>query len=559
MTDAFSSIITSEVEIYINAIPTLLVRLATYLQLWSQPQEALSTSAASSSFLPPQQKFRKHFLNLLLPLLTRKDFIDALRTFFSSTLDLSILDPEAAYHAEAFTSRAIQAIHYLTLLERFEPLLLGVVYAAIENRITSTAAGEFESESVLSGLGEWLTTDIGKWLISFYSLAFNELSEDQARSRAAKVLKPIVQRFEWHIYSILFKLRTSELFDMVVDYPASLPGIRDLTTCLIKTDQRQFLIRSLNRQIKARLLHPGADTRDILTQYISLIRALRIVDPPGVLLARCANAMRAYLRAREDTIRCIVQGMVDEEGDLLTELQGGTNGSRSDPGATNTRELREKEEDDLENYNDDNYTWTPAPVDAPADYSRNKAADIVQLLVSIYDTKELFIKELQHLLAERLLAIKSNGFERELRNIEILKIRFGEAALSGLEVMLKDCADSKRIDNALHSAANQHVNIPSFGDVLHTTIVSHLFWPSFQRHSLKLPGQLGRMTDAYEKAFRQMKPEKRLQWIPNLGSVSLEITLKDRSLSLDVTPTQAAVLELFSEKCECNRLFCRLL
>jgi hypothetical protein len=37
------------------------------------------------------------------------------------------------------------------------------------------------------------------------------------------------------------------------------------------------------------------------------------------------------------------------------------------------------------------------------------------------------------------------------RNIEILKIRFGEAALQVCEVMLRDMTDSKRIDQHVQS------------------------------------------------------------------------------------------------------------
>lgn len=45
-----------------------------------------------------------------------------------------------------------------------------------------------------------------------------------------------------------------------------------------------------------RLLHPGADTKDIITQYIATIKCLRILDPPGVLLSRVADPIREYLR-----------------------------------------------------------------------------------------------------------------------------------------------------------------------------------------------------------------------------------------------------------------------
>lgn len=83
---------------------------------------------------------------------------------------------------------------------------------------------------------------------------------------------------------------------------------------------------------------------------------------------------------------------------------------------------------------------------------------------------------------------------------------------------------------------------------VHSLIVSHLFWPRFKKQSLKLPGQLGRLAKQYEKAFTKLKPEKRLEWLPALGSVSLEVVLKDRTLELEVTPLQAAVLEMFDAR-----------
>lgn len=40
---------------------------------------------------------------------------------------------------------------------------------------------------------------------------------------------------------------------------------------------------------------------------------------------------------------------------------------------------------------------------------------MIQLLVSIYDTKDVFVKELQVLLAQRLLAIRDYALEKEVR------------------------------------------------------------------------------------------------------------------------------------------------
>jgi anaphase-promoting complex subunit 2 len=46
------------------------------------------------------------------------------------------------------------------------------------------------------------------------------------------------------------------------------------------------------------------------------------------------------------------------------------------------------------------------------DFRANKPSDVISTLVSIYDSKDLFVKELQVLLAQRLLTIKDDGMEK---------------------------------------------------------------------------------------------------------------------------------------------------
>ena len=66
----------------------------------------------------------------------------------------------------------------------------------------------------------------------------------------------------------------------------------------------------------------------------------------------------------------------------------------------------------MEDYSDPN--WEPEPIDAGPDFRTNKPADTISTLVSIYDSKDLFIKELQVLLAQRLLAIQDGNFDNEV-------------------------------------------------------------------------------------------------------------------------------------------------
>lgn len=50
------------------------------------------------------------------------------------------------------------------------------------------------------------------------------------------------------------------------------------------------------------------------------------------------------------------------------------------------------------------------------DFRANKPSDVISTLVSIYDSKDLFVKELQTLLAQRLLAVEDGNFEKEVRH-----------------------------------------------------------------------------------------------------------------------------------------------
>lgn len=54
--------------------------------------------------------------------------------------------------------------------------------------------------------------------------------------------------------------------------------------------------------------------------------------------------------------------------------------------------------------------------------------------------------------------------------------------------------------------------------------------------------------EQYAKQFTTFKPDKKLRWLPHLGTVSMEVKLEDRTVSAEVTPLEAAVLEHFDEQ-----------
>lgn len=84
------------------------------------------------------------------------------------------------------------------------------------------------------------------------------------------------------------------------------------------------------------------------------------------------------------------------------------------------------------------------------------------MIVDIYGSKELFVNEYRNLLAERLLIQLDFTPEKEIRNLELLKLRFGENLLHSCEVMLKDISDSKRINAHIQGLAGQGKSLNNF-------------------------------------------------------------------------------------------------
>ncbi|KAJ5179847.1 hypothetical protein N7492_003057 [Penicillium capsulatum] len=351
-------------------------------------------------------------------------------------------------------------------------------------------------------------------------------------------------------------LRTSELFDVIVEWPASSGAIEDLRHFTIHPASRSHVTQSFVAILNHRLLHPGASTVEILQVYISIIRAFHLLDPKGVLLDRIARPIRRYLRERDDTVKVIVSGMLAEppatdaptlpsSGDNLVELATELTKAHQTSLQTNNHEL---DWDDM--------NWMPDPVDAAPDYRKSKSADVIDSLISLFDSKETFVKELQTLLGERLLQKREN-YDQEISVLELLKLRFGDSALQACEVMLRDISDSKRVDSVVRNDQGLGKSpsrvtsrrAPRIDRTqLHAKILSRFFWPELQDLEFKVPDEIASLQDRYSTGFEALKQSRKLTWRNGLGQVTVELELEDRSFAEEVTTWQATVIHAFQEQ-----------
>ena len=353
-------------------------------------------------------------------------------------------------------------------------------------------------------------------------------------------------------------LRTSELFDAIVEWPASFGALEDLRHFISHTAARSYVTQSFISSLNQRLLHPGASTVEILQLYISIIRGFHILDPKGVLLDRIARPIRRYLRERDDTVKVIVSGLLAEAPVTAATETGlpSSNDTLTELSTELTRAHKLSLEHKSSELDWDDMNWVPDPVDAAPDYRKSKSADVIDSLVSLLDSKETFVKELQTLLGERLLQ-KREDYDQEISVLELLKVRFGDSALQACEVMLRDISDSRRVDGVVRN--DQGLNKPPTRLVtkrqprtdipeLHAKILSRFFWPELQDQEFKVPDEIQNIQERYSAGFEAIKQSRKLTWRNGLGQVTVELELEDRSFSEDVTTWQATVIHAFQSE-----------
>lgn len=442
--------------------------------------------------------------------------------------------------------------------DKAQKVFASVMNIMLTEFIRAAYTGRWESpSSVTQHLRHWIENVFARLAVQVLAIIHTPSPANQA-SGTLDVSFGDVEKWQEMGIARLGALRTSELFDVIVEWPASSGAVEDLRHFTTHPAARAYVTQSFIAVLNQRLLHPGASTVQILQLYISIIRAFHVLDPKGVLLDRIARPIRRYLRDREDTVKVIVSGLLAQPpaadvpayasaGETLVELATELAKAHQLSMQNNTSEL---DWDDM--------NWMPDPVDAAPEYRKSKSSDVIDSLISLFDSKETFVKELQALLGDRLLQ-KREEYDQEISVLELLKARFGDSALQACEVMLKDISDSRRVDHSvrkdqglskppsrLHGKRPARPTIPE----LHAKILSRFFWPEIQDQGFKVPDEIVSLQDRYSAGFEALKQSRKLTWRNGLGQVTVELELGDRSFVEEVSTWQATVIHAFHSNSE---------
>jgi len=461
------------------------------------------------------------------------------------------------------------------------------IHDTIQSYTKHLIKGNYDDPNLLSSLHQWkdqvllpfihLTTQQSELVPNDHDYDNNHQRQTQWN-----------QRLCYHISESYCRIRMEEIFDIVADYPDSLPAITELGIALHTTKMHNQIGYALRDAFDKRLLHPGAQTNQILQVYINAVKVLQLLeqqlliqpshnndshnptyninnanysnnDKSSTLLNTVTSRIRAYLRGRSDTVRCIITSLTDEEtgGDLYEELQ------RND-----ARPLEQAKYDSDDDEEPPDLNWQPPPSpyfpeigsfhnDIPYDTSTmheqtqaiaeimtkhahsGNGSDILSMLVGIYGSEDLFVDEYRVMLADKLLSNINFDTEKEIHNLELLKLRFGENSMRQCEIMIKDMEDSKRINaniqSTLQSSNQQNPRSNKDEDEVKditlcpigAAIVSHIFWPALQKDSLKTHPRIQAHLEKFSNEYAKLKNPRRLVWLQQLGQVTIDLEVID--------------------------------
>ncbi|GMT21056.1 hypothetical protein PFISCL1PPCAC_12353, partial [Pristionchus fissidentatus] len=376
-----------------------------------------------------------------------------------------------------------------------------------------------------------------------------ELDDEEMRCPDRKRVDVLVDINEF-VEKMAIERLAEKIYQITIEFfPRTRKTVDLLRFCLDRQNHyaRDLLVATLIRDVSLRLLNVGTPTIAILQAYANAVESLRLLDPSCVIMHRVCKVIKDYIKRRPDTVRQIINyitqekkneinfsnkkstaALVVDEDDIMGVndefLPGG--GSADEAGGEDTMWQK----------------WKPDPPDAqPGESCRfRKSADVFNMLVSVYGSKEMFVKEYRQLLAERLgnPATRDPDFERKYLNL--LHQRFSDGELQQCEVMLRDVEQSAEVNKKTATCA----------PLIRGHIISGHFWPNFEDEKgvQKMPEGIETELGLYEEQFTKQRANRNLKWIRANGVTELSLQIDDILIEKTVPNVMAAVLYKFLEK-----------
>ena len=155
------------------------------------------------------------------------------------------------------------------------------------------------------------------------------------------------------------------------------------------------------------------------------------------------------------------------------------------------------------------------------------------------------------MLSERLLGSEFLH-DFEVKNIELLKVRFGDSFLHHCDVIMKDMKESERIYSQINETDSNRKNIRQKDlfipmKALKVAIISKDFWPKADEHiTFQIPSHMQPTFEAFSKKYSEIKQMRTLVFNHNLGNVSIKLQFENGTFPFEVSPLHAIIISFFA-------------
>ena len=360
-------------------------------------------------------------------------------------------------------------------------------------------------------------------------------------------------------------LKIDNFFEIISKFPESKPTLIDIKICISSFDKNKFVAR-IKDQLQKRLLYPGVSTRIIIEIFIRIIKIMRIIDASSnYMLELLSQPIKEYLLNRKDTMQWIITAIISEEDVNMIE----------DMSKAYVKNIQSKDYDYLSS-DDEPENWEPINLKGIkyndkyiSNDFKNTKIDIVSILVNVFGSPEKFMEQYKRMLIERKITDNNFDLEQESKNLELLKLKFGENLLTNCEIIIQHIKESRKLNNKLFKDPNftcviinsnywpfikaNHFDLSYLDEQNNNNDKSNSNSNIINTNESKIPydtflNNFNNKLKNYQKLYSDNKFSRKIEFYTNLGYCHITLSFKNGNFDFVVTPLSYLIIQFFDEE-----------
>lgn len=262
------------------------------------------------------------------------------------------------------------------------------------------------------------------------------------------------------------------------------------------------------RQIQEDLLKSKVPTIEIIKFYIQLLKFWSLFDSNFRYLQKMIKKIKNYFLSRDNALRCIISLWIEEIRDSEARNQERESEMVNIPIYEERDTLHEEKSQESEvEFHFSKSKQTQNKV-------KYRRSNIKTLLIDLYGSRESFLAEYEHYLAEKILYFQDFNLEAEKQTLEFLQKHLkNSACLSRCHILINDLDKSRRIVSNFHSRNPSETQF-------HFLVISKSFWPinySLDDIHVECFDSLRRSFLKFAEFFKTLYPQQAINFHYALG------------------------------------------